>query len=79
MSPCAGPHLYPQHSGGRGQHISKFKASLVFIVPGLPGLRCETVSNEQTKQTQTRSGKWKKRMSAVFSGHQEWTVRACPP
>jgi hypothetical protein len=44
--------------GGRGRWISEFEASLVYRVPGQPGLRRETLSQKnktkQKKQTKKK-------------------------
>jgi hypothetical protein len=42
--------------GGRGRQISEFKASLVYRVPGKPGLHRETLS----RKTKTKTNKKKK-------------------
>jgi hypothetical protein len=36
--------------GGRGRQISEFKASLVYKVPGQPGLHRETLSQKKKKK-----------------------------
>jgi hypothetical protein len=36
--------------GGRDRQISEFKASLVYRVPGQPGLQRETLFRNKTKQ-----------------------------
>jgi hypothetical protein len=45
--------------GGRGWWISEFKASLVYRVPGHPGLQGETLSLK-TKQNKTKQKKQNK-------------------
>jgi hypothetical protein len=48
-----GAHLRSQHLGGRGRQISDFEASLVYRVPGQPGLHRETLSWKQTNKKTT--------------------------
>jgi hypothetical protein len=45
--------------GGRGRQISEFEASLVYRVPGQPGLHRETMSRK-TKPKQTKTTKQNK-------------------
>jgi hypothetical protein len=45
--------------GGRGRQISEFETSLVYRVPGQPGLHRETLSRK-TKTKQTNKTKQKK-------------------
>jgi hypothetical protein len=40
--------------GGRGKQISEFEGSLVYGVPGQPGLHRETLSENKTKQNKTK-------------------------
>jgi hypothetical protein len=54
--------------GGRGRQISEFKASLVYRVPGQPGLYRETLTqqnktkqNKSTQKTKTKTKGLKKR------------------
>jgi hypothetical protein len=41
--------------GGRGRWISEFEASLVYRVPGQPGLHRETLSGKKTNKKQKQN------------------------
>jgi hypothetical protein len=48
--------------GGRGRRISEFEASLVYRVPGQPGLRRETLSRKpKPNQNKTKKKKIEKK------------------
>jgi hypothetical protein len=54
--------------GGRGRQISEFRASLVYRVPGQPGLHKETLSRKKTK---TNKKKKKTRKKERKKGREE--------
>jgi hypothetical protein len=52
--------------GGRSRQISEFEASLVYRVPGQPGIHRETLSGK-TKQNKTKQNKTNKQIKDIFS------------
>jgi hypothetical protein len=50
------PALESQHLGGRGRQISEFKASLIYRVPGQPGLHRETLSQNLPASPKQKDG-----------------------
>jgi hypothetical protein len=57
--------------GGKGRGISEFEASLVYRVPGQPGLYRETLSQKTNKQKQTNK-KQKQTLSLVKTLIHRW-------
>jgi hypothetical protein len=51
--------------GGRGRQISEFEASLVYRVPGQPGLYREILSRKTKKQQQQQQNKTKQNKNTV--------------